>query len=506
LVQEDFDPSGYRATPEVELVLVQSKRTGGFSEDAINRLVSSCGHLLNLENALDQQEYRQRYNSSLLERVELFRSAYRGLMSQLPHLKVSVYYATEGDEVHPNVAGKVGQLETAITSLFSASELNLQFFGAAQLLALARRRPSSTSTMRISESIATSERANVNLVPLPELHRLLSDEDGRLRKDLFEANVRDYQGPTTVNKDIGDTLGNPQSEDFWWLNNGITVLATGTALAGKTLTLENVQIVNGLQTCAEIHKYFSSHPEQLAAEERQVLVRVIVPEDDGSRDLIIKATNSQTYMPVVSLRATDKLQRDIEDFFKSRGLYYDRRKNFYKNEGRPVGSIISIPFLAQAIMAIFLQQPDNSRARPSTLLKTDDAYSRVFNGQRSVEFYLACAILMRKCEVPLREHVGAEMRNNFRYQFAMLIAIALAGTLNPTVDQIIAAAQSEISDGLARLTLGFLLWTYEMSQDENLATFDKIAKSTASTTSLKSRLADYLKLVRGELEPWFEPF
>ena len=59
--------------------------------------------------------------------------------------------------------------------------------------------------------------------------------------------------------------------------------------------------------------------------------------------------------------ATDKIQRDIEDYLKSRGLFYDRRKNFYKNSGKPRDVIIDIPYLAQAVMAILLRRPDTAR-------------------------------------------------------------------------------------------------------------------------------------------------
>jgi hypothetical protein len=66
---------------------------------------------------------------------------------------------------------------------------------------------------------------------------------------LFEANVRDFLGEVLVNRDIMGTLSNVASreeEDFWWLNNGITLLASNATIAGKELSLENVQIVNGL--------------------------------------------------------------------------------------------------------------------------------------------------------------------------------------------------------------------------------------------------------------------
>ena len=56
-------------------------------------------------------------------------------------------------------------------------------------------------------------------------------------------------GINTVNGDILDTLNNrKENEDFWWLNNGITILCSSAIAIGKSITIENVQIVNGLQT------------------------------------------------------------------------------------------------------------------------------------------------------------------------------------------------------------------------------------------------------------------
>lgn len=108
-------------------------------------------------------------------------------------------------------------------------------------------------------------------------------------------------------------------------------------------------------------------------------MRVIVPSAKESRDKIIKATNSQTAVQQASLRATDKIHRDIEEYLRPRSLYYDRRKNYYKNEGRPRNRIVGIPHLAQAVMSVVLQRPDTARARPSSLLKADDTYKQVFN-------------------------------------------------------------------------------------------------------------------------------
>lgn len=49
---------------------------------------------------------------------------------------------------------------------------------------------------------------------------------------------------------------------------------------------------------------------------------------------------------------------------------------------------MSIPLLAQAVMAMGLSRPDNSRARPSSLLKRDDDYQKIFSANLPLEVFL----------------------------------------------------------------------------------------------------------------------
>jgi hypothetical protein len=97
----------------------------------------------------------------------------------------------------------------------------------------------------------------VALVKLRDYLRFISHEDtGDLLDQLFDSNVRDYQGDIDVNLKIRDTLEHPGNEEFWWLNNGITVLASKADPAQGDLAIEDPQIVNGLQTSMELYEYF----------------------------------------------------------------------------------------------------------------------------------------------------------------------------------------------------------------------------------------------------------
>jgi hypothetical protein len=203
------------------------------------------------------------------------------------------------------------------------------------------------------------------------------------------------------------------------------------------LTLENPEVVNGLQTSREIFHVFSSGGRD--GDPRNVLVRVLVPGEDESRDRIIRATNSQTSIPIASLRATDRIHRNIEEFLASRGLFYDRRKNHYKNQGKPVKSIVSISSLAQCVLACAMRDPSNARARPSSLLKRDEDYNRIFDEAHPLAVYYVCAVLGRRIEETLRSaycRVERSHWNNVRYYALMLLGLRSAGSVLPSMQQL----------------------------------------------------------------------
>jgi hypothetical protein len=419
LLPEDADFSKRRKKVEIELAIIQSKAVEGFSETAMDKFHAATEDLLDLSKSLDA--VATVYNEAVRVAIQRFRDAYGTLASSLPQLKISYYYVSRGDDPHPNVARKEERLEAMVRSLFSAVTFSFSFVGASELMELLRKQPSTTHSLTVSDTPISSRGAFVCLVGLKDFKDFLTDETGGLRRNVFESNVRDYQGANTVNDDIQDTLRTSGPEDFWWLNNGVTILASRPgALSGKTLTLEDPQIVNGLQTSTEIFKSSAAVDNS-----RNVLVRVIAAETTASQDKIIKATNSQTSIPVASLHATEKIHRDIEEFFKSYGFFYDRRKNFYKNEGKGPEKIISIPYLAQAVMAIALQRPDSARARPSSLLKEEDDYKRVFSEDHPIQLYAACALIIKRTDAFLRsDGVGLKKEDltNLRFYVAMCAA------------------------------------------------------------------------------------
>jgi hypothetical protein len=201
LVQEDSDFTGLRRGVQLELVVMQAKRSRGFGEEPINKLIAATENLLDLSN--DLASFKDRYNADVLAASELFRDAYQKLAGSFPTLLIRFVCASLGDEVHPHTKAKSNDLLAKVPALFSSADASFEFLGAARLLALARRQPKRSFALTLAESpiSATGAVAYICLVKLAELHGFVTDEAGALRGALFESNVRDYQGTTEVNKE-----------------------------------------------------------------------------------------------------------------------------------------------------------------------------------------------------------------------------------------------------------------------------------------------------------------
>ena len=187
----------------------------------------------------------------------------------------------------------------------------------------------------------------------------------------------------------------------------------------------------------------------IETEKRDILIRVIVPESEETRDRIIRATNSQTPIPKSSLRATDQVHRQIEDYLKPRGLYYDRRKNFYKNEGKKPKEIISLQFLSQCLMATLLRKPDFARARPSTLLEKDESYEKLFHVNNSLPTYYLVAFWGRAIESRLKliKKYEASEVNDIKFYVLYFVSCGATSNLYPDSQKFADVNVQDLTDG-----------------------------------------------------------
>lgn len=442
---------------KVEMVIIQSKRETSFKESAIQNWKDVSNNLLSLSNSLN--DFTTRYNDDVRESFGFFRDLYAKLLTSRVKLEFKYIYVSYAEELHPNVKQQAEELKGLVCKLFPNAKVNIEFVGAAELYDKYNTPAETIVNLPLAEvPIALGKNKNyVGLVSLKDYYRFIVSEDNILRRKFFEANVRDYQGRNNVNSRIRETLETGQSEDFWWLNNGITILTSEAMLVNnRELQLTNPEIVNGLQTSNEIYLYFKNNLSLLDSETRNVLVRIIVPDSEESRDNIIFATNNQTSIPKASLRVTDPIHLQIELYFKGRGLFYDRRKNYYKNQGKKPSEIIGVSFLGQCLITLFLKKPDYARARPSTILTDDDSYNKLYIENQDLDVFYRCAVLGKKVQKNLKrtiQYTSAEKSDILFYLLYGVVAnsikknnITIADIKHLDIDSITDDVISEIKD------------------------------------------------------------
>lgn len=447
---------------KVEMVIIQSKRETSFKESAIQKWKDVSNNLLSLSNSLS--DFTTRYNDDVRESFGFFRDLYTKLLTSRVKLEFKYIYVSYAGELHPNVKQQAEELRKLVCKLFPNAKVNIEFVGAAALYDKYNTPAETIVNLPLAEvPIALGKNKNyVGLVSLKDYYHFIVSEDNILRRKFFEANVRDYQGRNNVNSSIRETLENGKSEDFWWLNNGITILTSEAMLVNnRELQLTNPEIVNGLQTSNEIYLYFKNNLSLLDSETRNVLVRIIAPDSEESRDNIIFATNNQTNIPKASLRVTDPIHLQIELYLKGRGLYYDRRKNYYKNQGKKPSEIIGVSFLGQCLITLFLKKPDYARARPSTILTDDDSYNKLYIENQDLDVFYRCAVLGKKTQKNLKrtiQYTSAEKSDILFYLLYGVVAnsikknnITISDIKNLDINSITDDDISEIKDKIYKI-------------------------------------------------------
>ena len=412
----------------LEMIIIQSKKTTSFGEDAVMKWKTISGNLLDLSKTTT--DFTARYNADILEAFTTFRDTYTRLITSRVKLKFRFYYATLASELHPNVIQQSEELKDTIKGLFPNAVVEVTFVDSDSLFEMYNAVIENRVNLKFADiPISPNQKNYVALVDLKSYFNFIVNDEGDVRKSFFDSNVRDYQGKNNVNSSISETLHRADDNDFWWLNNGVTVLASeATLVNNRELQIVNPEIVNGLQTSMEIYNYFSENREALESEKRSILLRIIVPDNEESRDQIIFATNNQTNIPKATLRVTDPIHLQIEMYFKSRGLFYDRRKNYYKNQGHKPAEIVGVSFLAQCLITIFLKKPDYARARPSTLLNDEKTYNELYEKNNDLEVFYRVALLGKKIQKNVRsgsDYSSAEKSDILYYVLYAVIADVL---------------------------------------------------------------------------------
>lgn len=239
-------------------------------------------------------------------------------------------------------------------------------------------------------------RALIASVNAGEILRLLSDNDEYretlelpdevlntcvLCEDAFNDNVRVYQTQKSrINKAIAQTaLSDEGKSRFFYYNNGITMTCKKfTYPKGNRfpiVKLEDVQVVNGGQTIHALYEVLNKSIDNVE-QIRQVdlLCRIYELQDPEYSSRIAEYTNSQNPVTTRDIRSIDIVQQNLETEFLTKGLYYERKKQQYKDQ--PKKKRIDAELAGQCLMAYFCEMP--SEAKNDKKMIFGEKYEYVF--------------------------------------------------------------------------------------------------------------------------------
>jgi hypothetical protein len=489
-VSADVDRHTNLHARKIELVILQAKTSSSFQESTFEKLHYHLPILLDMGR--DAIELAQATNAKLLERTGRFLHILEALASSFPVVHVRLIYATRSAEApHPNVRAKGNRLSRELSKISSGTKCEIEYLGAAELRELSGRGATVISELVfIDTPMATSlGEGYVCLSRLDEYYKFITSDNDALRLELFESNVRDYAGRTSVNTAIGETLKSSRRDDFWWFNNGVTIVAEEVRIAGKKIVMKSPQIVNGLQTSHEVYNYFQQNGQH---NDRSILVRVLVPPASGrARDSIIRATNSQTQLPPGALRATEKIQKDIEESLQRDGFYYERRANYYKNLGFTLDQVVSVSRLAREFTAFVLEEPHSALSLPDNRLLDDSHYYKVFSSEHDLDLYRLVLDVHVRIRNFLEVYVAdAELlggtAENWKYHLAYLSKFTLTRLRRPESRDLLNISADHMSDDLLERMTRLLEREYKVALRGNRTQgIDAIARSQIFTTRIR---------------------
>lgn len=211
----------------------------------------------------------------------------------------------------------------------------------------------------------------VNIRKLFELFEKYGDR-------LLEKNVRKFLGgKNTVNKQIRDTIISKDNENFFFLNNGITIVTKNVKAYLTTDTpiikMDSINIINGGQTCKTIQETLSKNDVDVS--KCYVLVRIYELDDDDKSYLLDKitlATNSQSVVNLKDLKSNDKIQKQLVESIKLLGFdYKPKREHSNSNQS------ISIGVAAEAIFSTWYNEPHSIKFSKNRLFSI--YYDKIFN-------------------------------------------------------------------------------------------------------------------------------
>ena len=340
-----------------------------------------------------------------------------------------LYYAcTSSNSIAPEIEATRISAETKVQQTGFVRSTEFKYLGLSELTDLWNKTVNTTiATLEVDQfvpfpSMKGIAEAYIATVSAKEfIQKLLLNEEGKLRTNIFEENVRFYLGEDNpVNKKIKATLeDSEQADKFAIFNNGITIISPDVKVQNKRISMENYQIVNGCQTSNVLFECRNANIEK-----SYVTIKIIEVTDVDVVSDIVSATNSQSEVDNNQFLAFNPFVRRLEKYFvamkpfssKVQELYFERRFDQYRNTDIPKKRVFSILETGRALGALFLGKPDLASRYPNKFIS--EMKKELFDEKNDEEaFYVAA--LVDYCLRPYYQK-GKPLNNYAKYKWHVI--------------------------------------------------------------------------------------
>ena len=431
----------------IDLYFIQAKETNGIKETAFMKIKDVFEKLL-VSNSITE-ELRIQYNQVLIEKFELINEIIIKSSPKTNNIYINVAYAYTGnldkDSISIGTKNQINSIKKLVsdTTYINEANISVDIFDSNKLINIANKSIQKDYIIKYKTIFkmnyrSDSENGFVMNMSIKDYYNLIT-QDNEIIDVLFEGNIRDFEGQTVeVNKNIKNTLEEVYDADFWWLNNGITMIVDSyTPLPNDSAKVVNPIIVNGLQTSYTIFNYFKENIDKLENEDRNILLKIVNTDSINISDMIISSTNRQNAVKPAQLKATVPIQKDIEQLLLKNGIYYERRKNYYKNRGIDKHKIVTLENLAQYLESIYYGNCSGARNNPTTLLKSEKLYNKLFNNSINPNIYtitsevalktLECLRKIKKNNDDIFNKKHSVSLDIFKFYIMRMIVLCLCG-------------------------------------------------------------------------------
>lgn len=241
------------------------------------------------------------------------------------------------------------------------------------------------------------------------------------QKGLFNLNIRRYIRNKNVDDGIKNTLDNNRDE-FWFLNNGLTIACTDFVEDGNKIKLYNFSIVNGGQTTNLIGEYKGKNRDEF-----YIPCKIVSSVDEVSTqdtmiffNTIAEATNSQKPIQPKDLKSNSPEMRSLQTLLLKHKVFLEIKRG--EKTAKDINIKVKNDELAQLIFSFVNQKPGTSRSNKNSLFNNNKFYKQIFFKRYSSEIektnFLLDLIELNDRYSVLQKKFKAEQSNEFTLEQA----------------------------------------------------------------------------------------